>query len=166
MRKHFFQQWRQFWQQRNGRERSLLMLAAGVIALALLYLVLLDPALAGRAKLQLQIPQLRQHVAEMSALSAQHTKLAAGLSQILDPVSREVLEKSLAARGIQTQNLSVSDDMVRLQITTVEYAQLMAWLVEMQKTAKLTVEEARLNALPESGQVNVNLTLKQQRSGT
>ena len=166
MREHFLQQWTLFWQQRNGRERSLLMLAAGVIALALLYLLLLDPALAGRAKLQQQIPQLRQQVAEMSALSGQHTKLEAGLSQILDPVSREVLEKSLAARGIQTQNLSVSDDMVRLQITTVEYAQLMAWLVEMQKTAKLTVEEARLNALPESGQVNVNLTLKQQRSGT
>jgi hypothetical protein len=33
------------------------------------------------------------------------------------------------------------------------------------KSSRLTVEEARFTALPEPAQVNVSLTLKQQRGG-
>ncbi|MBK1891571.1 type II secretion system protein M [Undibacterium sp. 14-3-2] len=165
MKKQLTQEFALFWEQRDARERRMLSIAAAVILLALVYQIFLDPALTGRTKLLKQIPVLRQQVAEISALSAQQSKLAAGLSQMIEPITRESVEASLATRGIKAQTLSVTDDIVRLQIQTVAYANIMEWLMETQKSSRLTVEEARFTALPEPAQVNVSLTLKQQRGG-
>lgn len=165
MMKQLKQEFDLFWGQRDARERRMLSIAAVVIVLALVYQIFLDPALTGRTKLLKQIPVLRQQVAEITALSVQKSKLAAGLSQMTEPVTRESVEASLATRGIKAQTLSVSDDIVRLQIQTVAYANIMEWLMETQKSSRLTVEEARFTALPEPAQVNVSLTLKQQRGG-
>lgn len=164
MNKLLMLQIRNFWQQRDARERRLLSIAAAAIVLALIYLLLLNPALSGRARLQEKIPQLRQQVAEMALLSTQQAQLAASLSDQVAPVSREQIDASLSSRGVKTQALAVSDDIVRLHIQSVNYGSLMEWLVEMQKAARLTVEEARVTALPEAGQVSVSLTLKQQRN--
>ena len=101
----------------------------------------------------------------MSALGGEQARLAAGLTQIVEPVTKEIMEGSLAARGIKTQSLSVTDDIVRIQIQSVGYANVMDWLLESQRALRLTVEEARVLALPESGQVSVTLVLKQQRGG-
>jgi len=101
----------------------------------------------------------------MSALSGQQIKLAASLSQIVEPVTKELVEASLSARGIKAQSLSVTDDIVRIQVQSVAYANMMDWLLESQRASRLTVEEAKVVALPENGQVSVVLMLKQQRGG-
>lgn len=166
MNKILMEQFQGFWQQRDARERRLLSGAAAVIVLALIYLLLLEPALKGRLQLQGKIPQLHQQIAEMALLSTQQAQLAASLSELVPPVTREQLETSLLSRGVKIQALAVSDDIARLQIQAIGYNNLMEWLVEMQKAARLTVEEARITALPESGQVSVSLTLKQQRNAS
>ena len=165
IRKQLAMQFESFWEQRDAREQKMLSLAAVVIVLACIYLIFLEPALSGRSKLQAQIPVLRQQLAEMTALSAEQSRLNASLNQMVEPVTREIVEASLAARAMKAQSLSINDDLVRLQIPAVAYGNLMEWLVESQKSSRLTVEEIRLNALPEPGQVNVILTLKQQRGG-
>ncbi|MFZ6861245.1 type II secretion system protein GspM [Undibacterium sp. Ji67W] len=165
MKQQLIQQFEVFWNERDERERKILTSAAIVIVLALLYLIFLEPAISGRQKLQSQIPVLRQQVAEISALSGQQIKLAASLSQIVEPVTKELVEASLSARGIKTQSLSVTDEIVRIQVQSVAYANIMDWLLESQRASRLTVEEAKITALPESGQVSVVLMLKQQRGG-
>ena len=122
MKQQIIQQFDLFWNERDARERKLLSAAAFVIVLALVYMIFLDPAITSTGKLQSQIPELRQQVAEISALSGQQIKLAASLTQIVEPVTKEIVEASLTARGIKTQSLSVTDDIVRIQIQTVAYS--------------------------------------------
>ncbi|MET3116229.1 general secretion pathway protein M [Undibacterium sp. GrIS 1.8] len=153
-----------FWQQRVPRERWMLSLALLTIVCALIYVIGINPALSGKQSLQKAIPQLRQQVAEMDLMSKQSAQLGNAMSENIDTVSRESIETSLARRSIKAQNLSVNDDVVRFQISTVAYANLMEWLLEAQKSTRLTVEEAKLAALPESGQVSVTITLKQQKN--
>ncbi len=153
-----------FWQQRVPRERWMLSLALLAIVCALIYVIGINPALSGKQSLQKAIPQLRQQVAEMDLMSKQSVQLGNAMSENIDTVSRESIETSLARRSIKAQNLSVNDDVVRFQISTVTYTNLMEWLLEAQKSTRLTVEEAKLAALPESGQVSVTITLKQQKN--
>ncbi|MFZ6658680.1 type II secretion system protein GspM [Undibacterium sp. TJN19] len=153
-----------FWRARAQRERTMLISCALLIVLALTYAIFLGPALSGRKQLQNSIPELNQQLAEMTELSKQQTGFAASLSEVITSVNKEQLEASLTRRGIKAQTLGVADEIVRVQITAASYANLMEWLVEMQKASRLTVEEAKLIALPESGQVSATLTLKQQRS--
>lgn len=166
MKQHpLMQQIAQFWQQREAREQRFLSMGGVVVAAAVLYGLLIAPAWEGLHKLQLEIPVLRQQLAEVTALSAQQAQLNNALKQMVEPVSREIVEAALNARAIKAQSISVSDDLVRLQISTVDYRNLMEWLVESQKASRLSVQEARLTALSEPGQVNAVLTLKQQRGG-
>jgi len=107
---------------------------------------------------------LNQQLAEINELSKQQTGLTANLSEFIPPVSREQVEAVLGRRAIKAQTVAVSDDLVRLQIPAAAYANLMESLVEMQKASRLTVEEAKLVALLENGQVSATLTLRQQRN--
>lgn len=152
-----------FWQQRNAKERRLLSLTTIVVLLALTYWMFINPALSNKAKLEVSIPQLRLQVSEMAAMSAQYAQIATAMNENIEPVSREVLEASLMRKGVKAQSLSATDDIVRVQIGSVAYSVIMEWMLEMQKAARLTVEDAKLTALPEKGQVAVVLTMKQQK---
>jgi general secretion pathway protein M len=153
-----------FWQQRDARERRWLSIGMVSILLALIYLIFINPALSNKAILEKAIPQLRQQVAEMAVMSSQYAKIASQMSSDVPPVTRESVEASLLRRGIKAQTLTSADDIVRLQVTSVAYVNIMEWLLEMQKAARLTVEDAKITGLTEVGQVGVVLTLKQQKS--
>jgi general secretion pathway protein M len=155
-----------FWQQRNAKERRMLSMATGIVLFALIYWIFINPALTNKAKLEVSIPQLRLQVSEMAALSGQYAQIATAIAESIEPISREVLETSLLRKGIKAQTLTASDDIVRVQISSVAYSTIMEWILEMQKAARLTVEEAKLTALPEKGQVGVVLTMKQQKDAS
>ena len=99
----------------------------------------------------------------MAAMSAQYAQIATAMTENIEPVSREVIEASLLRKGVKSQSLSATDDIVRVQIASVGYSAIMEWMLEMQKAARLTVEDVKLTALPEKGQVAVVLTMKQQK---
>lgn len=155
-----------FWQQRNAKERRLLSMATVIVLFALIYWIFVNPALTNKAKLEASIPQLRLQVSEMAAMSTQYAQIATAMTENIEPVSREVLEASMLRKGIKAQSMTASDDIVRVQISSVDYSVIMEWMLEMQKAARLTVEEAKLTALPEKGQVGVVLTMKQQRAAS
>jgi general secretion pathway protein M len=155
-----------FWQQRNAKERRLLSFATIIVLLALVYWIFINPALSNKAQLEVSIPQLRLQVSEMAAMSGQYAQIATAMTENIEPISREVIEASLMRKGIKAQSLSASDDIVRLQISSVAYSVIMEWVLEMQKAARLTVEDAKLTALPDKGQVGVVLTMKQQKGAS
>lgn len=155
-----------FWQQRNAKERRLLSAATITVTFALIYWIFVAPALSNKAKLQAAIPQLRQQVSEMAVLSGQYAQISTAMTENIEPITREVLEASLLRRGIKVQSLTASDDIVRLQVASAAYTSVMEWILEMQKAARLTVEDAKVTALPEKGQVGVVLTMKQQKGAS
>lgn len=119
-----------------------------------------------RAQLEKGIPQLKQNAARMNDLVAQYTALSKNIAEGVAPITRELLEQTLQRRNIKTQSLSATNEYVRVQANVANYASVMEWLLEMQKAARLTVEEIKITALTEPGQVSVVITLKQQRTSS
>lgn len=152
------------WSKRDLRERRILMALAFSVVLSLLYLIAVQPALNGIKNLEEYNPKLKQQAATMTNMAEQYSVLARDLSQNVTPINRELVESTLARRGIKTQSLSVSGDIVRFQANTAPYASLMEWILEMQKASRLTVDEAKLTSLPEAGQVSAVVTLRQQKA--
>ena len=83
-----------FWSERNKREQNMLVVAIAVVVLGLLYLLLIDPALSGRANLEKQLPALRQQAAEVQALSKEASSLGSKASATPSPMTRESIESS------------------------------------------------------------------------
>jgi general secretion pathway protein M len=154
-----------FWEERNVRERNMLLMAAVAILLALVYLFLLEPALNGRERLQKTLPELRQQAAEMQVLARQMAAAGANRSAPAAPVTKEIVDRALERRGLTAQNALVSGELVRLQFNSASFAAITGWLEEMQRTYRLSVTEASVEATPVVDMVNATLSLRQQRNG-
>lgn len=149
-----------FWAERNGRERVLIGVAGAVLLLGLLYALLIDPALQGRARLHKSLPQLRLQAAQLQALAKQAAALPAAAAPDAVAASKESIEAELQKSGLRAQNVVWSGDFARLQLTEVPFSVLLDALQALQKTLRLTVIEANVTAAPVAGSVNASLTLR------
>ncbi|MBS0309362.1 MAG: type II secretion system protein M [Proteobacteria bacterium] len=153
-----------FWGERNERERKQIALAGVVALLALVYAVLIDPAYSGRAKLQKNLPTLRQQAADMQAMAGEAGALANNAAPPAPEMTKEGLDASMASKGLKAQNVAVTGNLAKIQLSAVSFAGVVAWLDEVQKSARVTVLDANVTVLPQADSVNVTLSLQQQKS--
>ncbi|MDY7576370.1 type II secretion system protein GspM [Actimicrobium sp. CCI2.3] len=153
-----------FWNDRSAQERKQLLVISSVLLLTLLYLLLIAPALSGREQLRNSLPELRQKAAEMQQLSRDAAALSANIAPPPPLLSKEIMDTSLATRGLKPQSVVVSEDVVRIQLSSVSFAALVDWLGEVQKTVRLSVIDANITAQTASDTVNATLTLRQLKS--
>lgn len=163
-----------FWSERNRRERILIAFAAAVVLLGLLYLLLIDPALQGRAQLHKNLPVLRQQSAQLQAMAKQ----AAALPAITTPaptaagVSKESIEAMLQKNGLQAKSVAWSGGFARLQFADIPFSALLDALQTLQSTMQLAVVEASVTnantattgATALAGNVNASLTLRASKA--
>lgn len=156
-----------FWLQRNQRERSMLGCAAVFILLALVYLLLIEPAVNGRVRLQKSLPVVRQQASELHSLLAQAAGLNGGLaSQPAPPapqLGKDTIEATLKRKGLNAQNVALSGDIAKIQLSGVAFADLLDWLADIQKTEHWQLLDLNVSAQEEVGMVNAGLTLMQQK---
>lgn len=156
-----------FWEQRNQRERRMLIAAIAAVLAALFYMLLIDPAISGRGDLEKKLPVLRQQLAELQSLSKEATALSGKAAAApAATVTRESIEASLARRGLKPQSVSLTGEIAKVQLPSASFAGLVDWLEETQRTARMSVVEANVEALTEADMVKATLTLRQQGGGT
>jgi general secretion pathway protein M len=139
----------------------MLWTAALVAIMGLVYVLLIDPALAGRNQLNKDLPLMRQQVAQLQALS----KEAAALSgkTIVPPatLSKEDIESALMRNGLKAKSVILTGSFVKVQLEAASFASTLIWLDDMQKTALITVAEANIVTASRPDTVNATLTLRQ-----
>lgn len=159
------QRFSDFWNARNERERKQLLLAAVVIVLALIYTLLIEPAYIGRQQLKKNLPNMRQQAVELQSMSMQASALSRETPPPPPPLTKEVIDAALNRAGLKAQNVAMAGtDLAKVQLSSVSFAGMVAWLDEMQKTTRVTVTEASITAQAQIDTVNANLTLQQQKS--
>jgi general secretion pathway protein M len=149
------------WLARTDQERRFLAVGGAIVLLALLYLILIDPAVEGRAQLRRQLPQLRQQAAELQAMAQEASTLARAPATQVAPITRETVSTSLSGRGLTPQSLSMTGEFIKLQLNNVSFAGLATWLDEQRRANRILVQDAAVTALPTAGQVDASLTLRQ-----
>ncbi|MCL1961897.1 MAG: type II secretion system protein M [Desulfovibrionaceae bacterium] len=131
------------WQRLHARERRLIVLAAAIVVLALLWWLGLAPALrtlreAGsqRAALQAQAQQMQQLALEAAALKA------------LPRMTRQEAQRALAAATEQrlgaSAKLTVTGERASVALKDAPAAGLAQWLADARVNARSTPVEARL----------------------
>ena len=150
-----------YWIARTEQERRYLAAGFTVAALALAYIGLIEPAVERRAQLQRSLPELRLQAAQLASMAGQARALAGQPPVPVTPMTREALLASLTARGITPGSLTLTGEFARLQVTGVSFANLVAWLDAQRRENRIAVQEGSFSAQDPVGQVDANLTLRQ-----
>lgn len=153
-----------WWVARSEQERKFLGIGAVVVLLALAYLVLIAPAMEGRAQLRRSLPQLRQQAAQLKELAGEAQQLNNQPVPQVAQMTRESLTASMATRGLSPASLSMSGEYAKLQFNGVSFANLVTWLDAQRRENRVAVQDAAFTALAAAGQVDATLTLHQSMS--
>jgi general secretion pathway protein M len=147
----------------SARERNLVYVAGGLLAIALVYLVLVMPFQVSGKKMAARVQQKSADLAWMQA-SAPQAMAAAGMAQAAGGESLVVLVARTAREaGLGESLRDQSPDGsagLRLRIEAASFDTLVTWLGSLQQQYGVTIESATIDAAA-PGLVNATLSLKQ-----
>ena len=150
-----------YWLARTDQERKFLLAGGVVVLVALVYALLLAPAIEGRDSLHRSLPALRQQAAQLQTLAAEAQTLAANPAPSVAPMTPDALNASMAQRGLKAASLTMTGEYAKLQFNGVSFANLVSWLDAQRRENRVQVQDASFTALPAVGQVDATLTLRQ-----
>ena len=142
------------WAQRSQRERVLLAVGAGLLALLLLVLLVLGPARQAR------LAAVDRHAEAIETLSlvVSATDAPPAVAGSGAPL-RAVVSQSAEAAGLVIDRYDSAGDDVRVAIGEAAPPALFAWLTELREQEGIEVVEAQLRR-EASGGVSARLTLR------
>lgn len=151
------QQAGRFWQARAPRERQLIVVMAIAVAVLLVWLILVQPALRILREAPLELDRLDQQMQQMQLAASEMQGLRAA-----SPVPTEQATTALRAATAQlgsTAKLAVQGDRAVLSFTGIQGDALRGWLGEARSAARARPMEAQLvkAATGYSGSITVSL---------
>ncbi|MBC8750755.1 MULTISPECIES: type II secretion system protein GspM [Paraburkholderia] len=147
---------------RAPREKKLLLVGGVLVALALVYNVLWEPAYDGRAQIVAKLPLLEAQLADVQLQidEARRLKAAAAVRPPAGIALREALGASLAQAGVAKAQLTVLGKGVQVDAKAVSFAVWMAWLDQVRREQHVRVINAHASAEAKQGQATVSATLQ------
>jgi len=156
----------QFWAERSPREKSILLSGFAVVIAALIYLITIEPAMTGIARLERGLPQTRNQAAKLDALLAEVKGLRARAQvAVLSPQeTRAAVEKSLTAAGLKAARVvPLSDGDLQLTFSNVPFAAWAVWLASVERELGGRATSVTANATGTPGNVDVEMALRLAR---
>nr|WP_321923441.1 type II secretion system protein M [Paraburkholderia guartelaensis] len=154
--------WTNFWEARTTREKTLLTWGGAVLALAIGWSVLWQPAADGRAHLRESLPGMQRELAQMTA-EADEARSLAGAAASVAPggqALKDALTASLADHALTGAQIQLIGTTVQVQMKNASFPAWAAWLDDVRKQFKVQVVEAHITALKADGQVDLTASLQ------
>ncbi|MEM5400490.1 type II secretion system protein M [Paraburkholderia unamae] len=154
--------WTNFWEARSTREKTLLTWGGAVLALAIGWSVLWQPAADGRARLRQSLPGMQRELAQMTA-EADEARSLAGAAASVAPggqALKDALTASLADHALTGAQIQLIGTTVQVQMKNASFPAWAAWLDDVRKQFKVQVVEAHVTALKADGQVDLTASLQ------
>ncbi|MCO5105872.1 MAG: type II secretion system protein M [Burkholderiaceae bacterium] len=156
----------QRWQLTTPRERRVVIAGAALLAIAVVWLLLFEPAWDGRRRLQSELPAMRSQVAQIEQLAGEARRLGAVPAGNDAPQAvRARLEQSIDAAGLKPAlaQLTLTGNLFELRFKSVPYAAWLAWLEAAARETRLRVVDAAVTRETGIGVVSVRLALEMPR---
>ncbi len=157
---------RQFWAARSLRERNALLAGGAALGLLLLYLILIEPAASGVARLHRMLPQARSQAVQLEAVLAESKslrKLAPAATSAIGDV-RALVDSSVESAGLKAAHgATQAAGELRLRFVEAPYARWAIWLASAERTLGVHAVAVQARAGATAGNADIDLTLRLPR---
>lgn len=159
---------RQWWEQRNERERWLIALGGGLLAVVVPYVAFWEPLVERTATLEAEVAEQREDLAWMRRaareIEAQRGEDEGAGEPITDDRSLlSVVDRSARRSGLEDALSRVQPedgDTVRVWMDDAPFDDLVSWLDALQRTSGVRVDSMSVERTRQDGIVDARLTLE------
>jgi general secretion pathway protein M len=153
---------RQFWSEREPRER--LVLAAGILfaGVALLYLMI-EPAYSSITRLKRSLPSARAQSAQLQALLTEVRALKSRppVANAAATDAPAAVEKSLSAAGLKAARIvPLANGALQLTFANVPYSVWSVWLATAERELGMRATAVTVKATATAGNADVDVALR------
>lgn len=156
-----------WWDERQGREKRLILIALLVLALAIFYNVLIAPAWQHTADLKRSLPAMKQQLAVMQGQADEARGLSVS-AQSVAPTGDSLLAavtSSLSDRGFTGNKVQRAGSAVQVDLENVSFARWIGWVDDMRKQLKVQVVQTHITpTATNDGRVSLRVTLDAAQS--
>jgi general secretion pathway protein M len=158
---------KQFWSERAPRERTILLVGAVLLLAVVVYLVAIEPAWTGIARLEKSLPQQRAQAAELEALLAEvkTVKARPAVATMSATDARSALENSLTKAGLKAARIvPLSEGDIQVTFSDVPISKWAPWLANLERELGARSTAVTVNGRDAApGNVDVDLALRLAR---
>ncbi|KPK69352.1 MAG: hypothetical protein AMJ84_09700 [Acidithiobacillales bacterium SM23_46] len=148
------------WAQLAPRERWLVSVGAGVVAIVVLYTLLWIPMQRDLAKLRDAAPRAQQQLLWMRA-QAPLAREFRGRTAPSNTNLTTTIEQTASAQGLKPASIELDGTHgVRVKLEAVPFNAVITWLAGLQKNNGLLVDDAQIDAHTTAGLVNARIRLR------
>lgn len=156
---------KQWWSGLNTREQRVVLAAAGVMLILVIYLFVWQPLVKERARLQISVEKLRDDTAWMKQASRQVKALRGSGAVTRQPVTSLLGVINATARPVLkgAEIKRVEEDRsagVRVWIESVAFDDMVIWLGDLKRRYNIDATSVSAERIPKPGRVNVRLILQ------
>ncbi|MDW5417615.1 MULTISPECIES: type II secretion system protein GspM [unclassified Iodobacter] len=151
---------KEFWQQRNPRERIYLSACAGFAAFAILYAGIWQPISTSRALLSRQVPQMQLQLAELQRQLSAIKATPAGPSRSGD--LRASVQASLDAKNTSADIQALSADKLQIKIAQIRFADALPLLAALRNETGSRIHALNISGTTHNGLVQLTATVERQ----
>ncbi|WP_137937203.1 type II secretion system protein GspM [Chitinivorax sp. B] len=143
-----------FWQQREPRERMILMVGGIVLVIALLIALVWDPILAERKRMSRMVPRMQQDLVELKSVVESVKGAPSKVSQ--QPVQTAV-DTALRAAGMTDIQVTGNASQANVVIKQTTFEAMTTALGRLYSEQGIEVTTLQVDALQEPGQIKAQL---------
>lgn len=135
---------KRWWTSLSLRERAAVLAAAGLVFMALLILVAIEPAWRTRARLTAELPRLQAEAAEVRALALEAKRLKGRALTVESPEQMRAAVARLLAEKRLEPTLREAEGRLVYSVKRADAAAWVGWLNEVSSALPLRVTSAQV----------------------
>lgn len=135
---------KRWWTTLSLRERAAVLAAAGLVFMALLILVAIEPAWRTRARLTAELPRLQAEAAEVRALALEAKRLKGRALSVESPEQTRAAVARLLAEKRLEPTLREAEGRLVYSVKRADAAAWVGWLNEVSSALPLRVTSAQV----------------------
>jgi len=135
---------KRWWTSLSLRERAAVLAAAGLVFMALLILVAIEPAWRTRARLTAELPRLQAEAAEVRALALEAKRLKGRALTVESPEQTRAAVARLLAEKRLEPTLREAEGRLVYSVKRADAAAWVGWLNEVSSALPLRVTSAQV----------------------
>ena len=156
--KQLLQQGKERWHSISAREQMLIGVAAPLLVIWILWYGMVQPVFDRHDEVQLELRNNQQMLNRVKNTASEIVRLQAEGAVITErpnlPLD-QLINRSASDKGLRVTGVRSQQNRLQVSLANASFDQLMEWLVELEQTSNVVIEQLRVEKTREEGVVSI-----------